>query len=47
MLGGVSGLGKTTIAQNIAHQAVLPGRTLLLTYTGHPKHKGPFRPLAP
>lgn len=31
---GPSGLGKTTIAQNIAHQAVLHGQTVLFTTAG-------------
>lgn len=34
ILVGPSGLGKTTIAQNIAHQAVLQGHTVLLTTAG-------------
>ena len=31
---GTSGLGKSTLAQNIAHQAVLHGHTVLFTTTG-------------
>lgn len=34
ILVGPSGLGKTTIAQNIAHQAVLHGHTVLFTTAG-------------
>ena len=34
LLVGPSGLGKTTIAQNIAHQAVLRGHTVLFTTAG-------------
>lgn len=34
ILVGASGLGKTTIAQNIAHQAVLQGHTVLFTTAG-------------
>jgi DNA replication protein DnaC len=34
ILVGTSGLGKTTIAQNIAHQAVLCGHTVLFTTAG-------------
>jgi len=34
ILVGPSGLGKTTIAQNIAHQAVLQGHTVLFTTAG-------------
>ena len=34
ILVGSSGLGKTTIAQNIAHQAVLHGHTVLFTTAG-------------
>jgi DNA replication protein DnaC len=34
ILVGPSGLGKTTIAQNIAHQAVLRGHTVLFTTAG-------------
>ncbi len=33
-LVGASGLGKSTIAQNIAHQAVLNGQTVLFTTAG-------------
>lgn len=34
ILVGASGLGKTTIAQNLAHQAVLNGHTVLFTTAG-------------
>jgi DNA replication protein DnaC len=34
ILVGTSGLGKTTIAQNIAHQAVLHGHTVLFATAG-------------
>lgn len=34
ILVGASGLGKTTLAQNIAHQAVLHGHTVLFTSAG-------------
>lgn len=34
ILIGASGLGKTTIAQNLAHQAVLHGHTVLFTTAG-------------
>lgn len=34
ILVGPSGLGKTTIAQNLAHQAVLRGHTVLFTTAG-------------
>lgn len=34
ILVGSSGLGKTTIAQNVAHQAVLHGHTVLFTTAG-------------
>lgn len=34
ILVGASGLGKTTIAQNIAHQAVMHGHTVLFTTAG-------------
>lgn len=34
ILIGASGLGKTTIAQNLAHQAVLQGHTVLFTTAG-------------
>jgi DNA replication protein DnaC len=34
ILVGASGLGKSTIAQNIAHQAVLNGHTVLFTSAG-------------
>ena len=34
ILVGPSGLGKTTIAQNIAHQAVLQGHTVVFTTAG-------------
>ena len=34
ILVGPAGVGKTTIAQNIAHQAVLQGKTVLLTTAG-------------
>jgi DNA replication protein DnaC len=34
ILVGASGLGKTTLAQNIAHQAVLHGHTVLFTTAG-------------
>lgn len=34
ILVGASGLGKTTIAQNIAHHAVLQGHTVLFTTAG-------------
>ena len=34
ILIGSSGLGKTMIAQNIAHQAVLQGHTVLFTTAG-------------
>lgn len=34
ILVGSSGLGKTTIAQNLAHQAVLHGHTVLFTTAG-------------
>jgi DNA replication protein DnaC len=34
ILVGPSGLGKTTIAQNIAHQATLQGHTVLFTTAG-------------
>ena len=34
ILVGTSGLGKTMIAQNIAHQAVLQGHTVLFTTAG-------------
>ena len=34
ILVGTSGLGKTMIAQNIAHQAVLHGHTVLFTTAG-------------
>lgn len=34
ILVGPSGLGKTTIAQNIAHQAVLHGHTVIFTTAG-------------
>lgn len=34
ILVGPSGLGKTTIAQNLAHQAVLQGQTVLFTTAG-------------
>lgn len=34
ILVGASGLGKTTIAQNLAHQAVLNGHTALFTTAG-------------
>lgn len=34
ILVGTSGLGKTTIAQNIAHQAALQGHTVLFTTAG-------------
>ena len=35
ILIGASGLGKTMIAQNIAHQAVLQGHTVLFATAGH------------
>jgi DNA replication protein DnaC len=35
ILVGASGLGKSTIAQNITHQAVLQGYTALFTSAGH------------
>ena len=34
ILVGPSGVGKTTIAQNIAHQAVLQGHTVIFTTAG-------------
>lgn len=34
ILVGASGLGKTTLAQNMAHQAVLQGHTVLFTTAG-------------
>jgi len=34
LLVGTSGLGKTTIAQNIAHRAVMQGHTVLFTTAG-------------
>jgi DNA replication protein DnaC len=34
ILVGASGLGKSTLAQNIAHQAVLHGHTVLFTTAG-------------
>lgn len=35
ILIGANGVGKTTIARNIAHQAVLAGHTVLCTSAGH------------
>jgi DNA replication protein DnaC len=35
ILIGPNGVGKTTIARNIAHQAVLAGHTVLCTSAGH------------
>jgi DNA replication protein DnaC len=35
ILCGPNGVGKTTIARNIAHQAVLKGHTVLFTTAGH------------
>jgi DNA replication protein DnaC len=35
VLAGPNGVGKTMIARNIAHQAVLAGHTVLFTSAGH------------